>query len=294
MLVAESVHPHYRQAAAHIVASQGVDVVSLPLAADGRVDSAALADAPHAAAVVLGQPNFFGLLEDVDAITDWAHDRGALVIAVVNPLAMALLKPPGEWGAEGADIACGDGQPFGIPMASGGPSFGFMCARQALVRQMPGRIIGRTEDLEGKTGFALTLQAREQHIRRGKATSNICTNQGLLVTAGTIYLSLLGPTGLLQVARACHDNTTALVTALCAIDGVSERFAGPYFHERVIELPRAAEDVVAALLEHDVLGGLPLGGHYPDMDNALLVCATEKRDAADIARYASALKEVLA
>ena len=294
VLVAESVHPNYRQAAAHIVANQGVEIETLPLAADGTVDPAALGNAPPAAAVVVGQPNFFGLLEDVDALTDWAHDNGALVIAVVNPLAMALLRPPGQWGTDGADIACGDGQPFGIPMASGGPSFGFMCTRQALVRQMPGRIIGRTEDLEGKTGFALTLQAREQHIRRGKATSNICTNQGLLVTAGPIYLSLLGPAGLLQVARGCHDNTAALVGALTAVEGVSERFAGPFFHERVIELPRSAAGVAEALLARDVLGGLPLGDYYPGMDNSLLVCATEKRSASEIASYAHALEEVLA
>jgi glycine dehydrogenase subunit 1 len=178
-------------------------------------------------------------------------------------------------------------------MASGGPSFGFMCARQSLVRQMPGRIIGRTEDLDGKTGFALTLQAREQHIRRGKATSNICTNQGLLVTAGTIYLSLLGPKGLTQVASVSHNNTTELVAALTAIDGVSERFSGPYFNERVLQLPLNAATVVERLLDKGVLGGLALGGFYPDMDNALLVCATEKRTAADIALYAGALAEVL-
>jgi glycine dehydrogenase subunit 1 len=268
-------------------------VISVPVTNTGVVDMAALADCPAAAALVIQQPNFFGLLEDVDALTDWAHGQGALTIATVNPLSTALLKPPGEWGSEGADIACGDGQPFGIPMASGGPSFGFMCARQSLVRQMPGRIIGRTEDLDGKTGFALTLQAREQHIRRGKATSNICTNQGLLVTAGTIYLSLLGPKGLTQVASVSHNNTTELVAALTAIDGVSERFSGPYFNERVLQLPLNAATVVERLLEKGVLGGLALGGFYPDMDNALLVCATEKRTAADIALYAGALAEVL-
>ncbi len=294
VLVAESVHPSYRLAASHIVSNQGVDVATLPLGDDGRLDQTALGSAEGVAAVVVGQPNFFGLLEDVDALTDWAHEHGALVIAVVNPLAMALLKPPGQWGADGADIACGDGQPFGIPMASGGPSFGFMCARQALVRQMPGRIIGRTEDLDGKTGFALTLQAREQHIRRGKATSNICTNQGLLVTAGTIHMSLLGPEGLRQVALRCHEQTRALSAALTGIDGVSERFGGPFFHERVLELPRAADAVVEALLERGVLGGLALGPYYPGMDNALLVCATEKRSDQHIERYAAALKEVLA
>ena len=254
---------------------------------------AALDDAPAAAALVIPQPNFFGVLEDVDALVDWASSRGVLSIAVVNPMSCALLKPPGEWGSEGADIACGDGQPFGIPMASGGPSFGFMCARQALVRQMPGRIIGRTEDLDGKTGFALTLQAREQHIRRGKATSNICTNQGLLVTAGTIYLSLLGPRGLRQVACASHAATGELVSALTAIAGVSERFTGTYFNERVLDLPLPADTVVERLLAKGILGGLALGQIYPGMENSLLVCATEKRTSTDIAAYAEALAEVL-
>ena len=160
------------------------------------------------------QPNFFGLLEDVDAITDWAVANNALLIAVVNPLSLALLMPPGEWGARGADIVVGDGQPFGVPLSSGGPYFGFMTTRMEHVRQMLGRIIGRTVDLDGKTGFALTLQAREQHIRRAKATSNICTNQGLLVTAGTIYMAILGADGLHAVATRCHANTKALTDAL--------------------------------------------------------------------------------
>jgi len=293
VLMPDSVHPYYRQAAGNIVRNQGVDVVSVPVTGNGTIDMAALNDAPAAAALVIPQPNFFGVLEDVDALVDWASSRGVLSIAVVNPMSCALLKPPGEWGSEGADIACGDGQPFGIPMASGGPSFGFMCARQALVRQMPGRIIGRTEDLDGKTGFALTLQAREQHIRRGKATSNICTNQGLLVTAGTIYLSLLGPCGLRQVAGASHAATIELVSALSAIAGVSERFGGAYFNERVLDLPLPAESVIERLLERGILGGLALGQFYPGMENSLLVCATEKRTSTDIAAYAEALAEVV-
>ena len=153
------------------------------------------------------QPNFFGNLEEVDELTDWAHANNMLVIAVVNPIALALLKPPGEWGGlldgrRGADIVCGEGQPLGVPLASGGPYFGFMATRMQHVRQMPGRIVGRTVDIEGRPGFSLTLQAREQHIRRSKATSNICTNQGLMVTAATIYMSLLGAAGLQRVAAA--------------------------------------------------------------------------------------------
>ena len=292
--VPESVHPHYREAAAAIVSAQDVELIEVPLDASGRVDRLALDGLEDIAALVLQQPNFLGLLEDVDPLTDWAHAQGALLIAVANPLSLALLKPPGAWGAEGADIACGDGQPFGIPMASGGPSFGYMCCRLALVRQMPGRIIGRTEDLNGRTGFALTLQAREQHIRRGKATSNICTNQGLLVTAGTIYLALQGPEGLARVAAACHQNTAKLAGLLTELPGVSVHLDGAFFHERAIRLPVPAARIIDALLEKSILAGLDLGRYYPGMENVILVCATEKRTEPEMLRYRDALSAALA
>ncbi len=170
-------------------------------------------------ALVIQQPNFFGVLEDVDALTDWAHANGIMVIGSVNPTSLGILKPPGEWGTKGADIACGDCQPLGVPLSSGGPYAGFLTAKMDHVRQMPGRIVGRTVDLNGQQGFALTLQAREQHIRRGKATSNICTNQGLLITAATIYLSLVGPEGLARVANECHARTQDLVDALTRVEG---------------------------------------------------------------------------
>jgi glycine dehydrogenase subunit 1 len=294
ILVADTVHPLYREAALNIVHNQGLTFSPLPVSADGTTDLDALTrESETPTAIVVQQPNFFGTFEAVDELTDWAHQRGALVIAVVNPLSLALLKPPGEWGERGADIVCGDGQPFGIPMSSGGPSFGFMCCRESIVRQMPGRIIGKTVDLEGKPGYALTLQAREQHIRRGKATSNICTNQGLLVTAGTIYLSLMGPQGLRSVAAASCANTRALLEQLTALPGVRRRHPGSIFHEAVVELPVAADRVVDGLLNHGVLGGLALGDYYPGMERCLLVCATEKRTQAEIAHYAGALGEVL-
>ncbi len=245
-------------------------------------------------AVVIQQPNFFGLLEHVDAITDWAHANGALVIAVVNPLSLAILKPPGEWGAKGVDIVVGDGQPLGVPLSSGGPYFGFMTTRLEHVRQMPGRIIGRTVDLDGKTGFTLTLQAREQHIRRSKATSNICTNQGLLVTAATIHMSLLGAVGLENVAAACQQQTRALIAALTRISGVKLAFDGPRFHEAVLTLDRPVAPVLDALATRNIVGGYDLSRHYPELGNALLVCATEMRTQADIDAYARALGEILA
>jgi glycine dehydrogenase subunit 1 len=244
-------------------------------------------------AVVIQQPNFFGQMEDVDAITDWAHANNALVIAVVNPLSLALFKPPGEWGTKGVDIVVGDGQPFGVPLSSGGPYFGFMTTRMEHVRQMPGRIIGRTVDLDGKPGFTLTLQAREQHIRRSKATSNICTNQGLLVTAATIHMSILGATGLEAVAASSQLQTTKLIEKLTRIKGVKLAFDGYRFHEAVLQLEHKVSAVLDALAERNIVGGLDLSKFYPELGNALLVCATEMRTDADLDAYASALAAVL-
>lgn len=244
-------------------------------------------------AVVIQQPNFFGQMEDVDAITDWAHANNALVIAVVNPLSLALFKPPGEWGTKGVDIVVGDGQPFGVPLSSGGPYFGFMTTRMEHVRQMPGRIIGRTVDLDGKEGFTLTLQAREQHIRRSKATSNICTNQGLLVTAATIHMSLLGAAGLESVAAVSQQQTNKLVEKLARIPGVKVMFDGYRFHEAVLQLSVKVSDVLDALAKRNIVGGLDLSKLYPELGNALLVCATETRTDADLDTYAAALADVL-
>ena len=229
-------------------------------------------------ALVIQQPNFFGVLEDVDALTDWAHARGALVIAVVNPTSLALLKPPGEWGAKGADIVVGEGQPLGCPLSSGGPYFGFMTTRMEHVRQMPGRIVGRTVDLDGRPGFTLTLQAREQHIRRAKATSNICTNQGLLMMAGTVYLALLGAEGLERVAALSMQRTErAGARAHGDPAACGALFARPGFHEAVLALDRPVAPVLAALAQRGIQGGLDLADYYPELGPALLVCATETK-----------------
>jgi glycine dehydrogenase subunit 1 len=178
-------------------------------------------------------------------------------------------------------------------LSSGGPYFGFMTCKQAHVRQMPGRIVGRTTDLDGEIGFALTLQAREQHIRRSKATSNICTNQGLMVTAATIYMSLLGFDGLQRVAAEAHRNTARLVNGLCAIDGITRRFDGPFFHEVALQLDRPVTAVLEALAERDILGGLDLAELQPELANTLLVCATETKTEADIKRYVAAMSELM-
>jgi glycine dehydrogenase subunit 1 len=296
ILVPTTVNPYYRKAAAAVAGNQGLIFEELPYCTEeGCILPGALDryDGQDITALVIQQPNFFGRLEDVDALCDWARARNILVVAVVNPTSLALLKPPGQWGAKGADIAVGEGQPLGVPLSSGGPYFGFMTARMEHVRQMPGRIVGRTVDAAGRAGFTLTLQAREQHIRRAKATSNICTNQGLLVTAATIYLSLMGPAGLERVAAASHARTRELVAALGRVAGVRRLFRGPVFHEEAIALDRPVAPVLEKLAARGIIGGLDLTEHYPDLGPALLVCATETKTPADIERYAGALAECL-
>ncbi len=306
VLVPATVHPRYLAVTRTTVKNQGIELVGVPYdPATGATDLAALENtAGEFAALVIPQPNFFGALEPVDALTDWAHARNMLAIAVVNPLSLALLKAPGTpsqaapgngggWGENGADICVGDGQPLGVPLSSGGPYFGFMTARQALVRQMPGRIVGRTVDLDGQPGFALTLQAREQHIRRSKATSNICTNQGLLVTAATIHMALLGPEGLKNVALMSHANTRELVAKLTAVPGVERVFPGPFFHEAVVRVNSPVPDVLRALRAQSILGGYALGLDYPELADCILVCATETKTGDDLAQYAQQLERIL-
>ncbi len=301
VLVPCSLNPVYTQVSHTVVKHQNIELVDVPFdRSTGKTSLEALDEfkGEDITALVINQPNFFGNLEDVDAMTNWAHEKGCLVIAVVNPLSLALLKPPGEWGESGADIAVGDGQPLGAPMSSGGPYYGFMCCKKTFVRQMPGRIVGRTVDQQGREGFVLTLQAREQHIRRSRATSNICTNQGLVVTASTIHMSLLGPEGLKQTAISCHSNTQLMVEKLSAIEGVEVLFKQPRFHEAVLKLSKPAESVLSALSEQNILGGYDLSngyavGEYPELENCILVCATELRIAEDIEIFVEALTRIL-
>jgi len=296
VLLSAGVSQTYQKVAHAIAGSQGLLFERMPLDIEtGQTDVSALGEFEEPpVAVVVQQPSFLGTYEDVDAITNWAHANGALVIAIVNPTSLAVLKPPGQWGDAGADIAGGEGQPLGIPLSSGGPYFGIMTCKEKIVRQMPGRIVGRTTDLDGKPGFTLTLQAREQHIRRSKATSNICTNQGLMVTAATIYMSLLGHEGLVAVALKSQSQTAKLVQSLTTIDGVSAAFATPHFHEAVIRLDRPVGPILDALAGLDVLGGYDLADDFPDLGNALLICATETKTDADLEAYTESLAEVLA
>ena len=297
VLVASGIHPLYEKTVNGIVSNQGISIDMVALGDDFRVDQQALAgyEGEDYAALVIAQPNFYGSIEDVNVLTDWAHAQGMLVIAVVNPTALALLVPPGEWGTAGADIVVGEGQPLGLPLASGGPYFGFICCTNKLVRQMPGRIIGRTLDLDGKEGFTLTLQAREQHIRRSKATSNICTNQGLAVTAATIYMTMLGYEGLSRVAKASHANAKSLAQKLVAIEGVELLNKGPFFHEFMISVPGSAQAVLDGLAERSILGGVAVASLIDGADaQAILVCATEVKTTNDLDIYACALRDVLA
>lgn len=296
VLIPANLHPFYRATLRTLLSPQQIAIAEIAFdPASGRIDRAALEAAGNEpfAALVINQPNFFGVLESPDALTDWAHGKGALVIGVSNPLALALIKPAGEWGSNGADIACGETQPFGIPLSSGGPYVGYLCCKQSLVRQMPGRLAGRTVDLDGKPGYTLTLQAREQHIRRAKATSNICTNQGLMVTAATIHLALLGAQGIEEVAAASHDNTRILIDKLTAIPGIQRVFESSHFHESAIRLPCPVAPVLEKLLQRNILGGLDLAPYYPDLGNALLVCATETKTENDLNAYADAMRAAL-
>lgn len=296
VLMPRTVAPIYRQVVDNIVRNQGIELIELSFSEVGGhtpVEIMSQQTTDDVAALVVPQPNYFGVLEDVDGLTDWAHERGLLVIGLVNPVALALLEPPGLWGEQGADIAVGEGQPLGVPLSSGGPYFGFMCCKQKLIRQMPGRIVGRTVDTEGRPGFTLTLQAREQHIRRSKATSNICTNQGLMVTAATIYMALLGPDGLRRVAAQCHANTRRLLSLLAEIDGVEKLFNRPFFHEGVLQLTQDPAAILKALEAQGIVGGIDLSRHYPQLGNAVLVCATETRTDSDIDDYGTHLERIM-
>ncbi len=294
VLVPETVHPLYRKVVETVVSAQSIALEVVPMGADGTTDLKALKmRLDGAAALVIPQPNFLGCLEDVHALSTLARDNGLIAIGLVNPVACALLAPPGEWGP-GCDIAVGEGQPLGAPVSSGGPYFGFMACRREHVRQMPGRIVGRTVDVAGHEAFTLTLQAREQHIRRSKATSNICTNQGLLVTAATVHMALLGPEGLRRVAQASHANTADLRARLTAIPGVHTAFPDtPFFHEVALRLPVPVPEVLRALEAQGILGGYALSEWFPGLGDGLLVCATETKTPDDLARYAEHLERIV-
>jgi glycine dehydrogenase subunit 1 len=299
VLVSKAVHPHYR-ATLTAYFGGGLELDDIPLVADGAAagttDLAALerllADAGRpVAGVIAGQPNFLGLLEPMEEIGRLAHAAGALFVAVVEPVSLAVLAPPGAYRA---DIAAGEGQPLGIAPQYGGPYLGLLASTDALVRQIPGRLVGMTTDLDGKRAFVMTMRAREQDIRRDKAASNICTNQALLALAASIYVATLGPHGLRDVATLGASRAAELEAALASI-GVSRLHPGPYLNEFAISVP-SARAVHRRLLDRGVLAGLALADAEPDdpaLADALLVCATEMTTSDEIARFVGALDEVI-
>jgi glycine dehydrogenase subunit 1 len=286
--VSGAVHPHYRQVLDTYCWSMGIDVVTLPHA-DGVTSS--YDESGEAACIIVQYPSFFGAIEDLQAARDAATAAGALLIVVADPIACAILPPPGQFGA---DIVVGEGQPMGVSMGLGGPLVGLFACKQEFVRQIPGRIVGRTNELHGgRPGYVMTLRTREQDIRREKATSNICTNEALMALACTVYMIALGKNGLRAVAESSVRNTQYAIQKLEEA-GAKRRYSTKVFDEFVLTLPKDATVVRDALLKDGILAGLPLGPYYMGMENDLLVAVTETRSKEQIDHFAASLKRALA
>jgi glycine dehydrogenase subunit 1 len=283
VLIARSVHPQYRQVVrTYLEGVPDARIVEVPWAADGRVDSSILAELLDAevACVVVGYPNVFGVIEDVASISVLAQQHGAIMVtATTESLALGLLKSPGELGA---DIAIAEGQSLGIPVSYGGPGVGLFACREKFLRNMPGRLVGETVDHEGRRGFVLTLATREQHIRREKATSNICTNQGLCALAVTVFLSLMGRQGLRELAKR-NVKKSHFACELLIQSGCRPSFSGPFFNEFVVE-HEDANTLWKNLKEQGFIAGVPLADWYPELKNCLLLCVTELHSREQIER----------
>lgn len=285
-----ALHPHVIETVKTWCATASIEVAVIGLA-DGKTDLNALEASVNdgTACVIAQQPNFLGQLEDVAAIERIAHGKGAKLVMSCNPISLGLLKPPGEWGA---DIAIGEGQPLGNALNFGGPYLGFMACREALQRKLPGRIVGETADHDGNRGFVLTLQAREQHIRREKASSNICSNQALNALAAAIYLSAVGPQGLKEAASLSMERAHHAASEIARLPGMRLKHAGSFFHEFVVESDVSPEVIEKALAGKGILSGLPLGFLGQEYWNCMLWCCTEMNSDRDVDELISALKEV--
>ena len=292
LVISRGVNPLYRQVVETYAEGPGLKLKSAPLG-DGVTDLDALRKAvsKHTAAVVIQYPNFFGCLEDVRAAADCAHEAGALLVVAADPINLGLLTPPG---ACGADIVVGEGQGLGVPMSFGGPNLGVFAVKQELVRRMPGRLVGATVDVDGQRGFVLTLQTREQHIRREKATSNICTNVALCALMATIYVAILGKRGLRKVGELSTAKAHYAARELAKVPGVRLRFGAPFFKEFALQLPKSPERVIKRLAKDRLLAGVPLKGFDRAYKDCLLVAVTEKRTKDEIDAYAAALRAALA
>ncbi len=282
VVVARTVHPEYREVMATYVRHLQTEIVEVPYAASGQINREELERAlnQETAAVVIQSPNFFGTIEACEEVAERVHQKGALLIAAIpEPLSLGIIKPPSA-----ADIVAGEAQSFGVPVAFGGPYVGFLATHKKFVRQMPGRLVGQTVDTQGRRGFVLTLATREQHIRREKATSNICTNQSLCALAATIYLCLLGKQGLKALARQNLARAHYAARQLQAVSGTEIPFSAPYFNEFVVRVPGKAEKLLDELRREKILGGVSLGRFYPELENHLLVCVTETTSKATLDR----------
>jgi len=292
VVLAASIHPQYREVIRTY--TQGIDltVTGDDSAADLQASPEALIPQidSNTALVLVQYPDFFGRVFDYTRLIEAAHAQGAWVCVIANPTALALLKTPG---AMGADIVVGEGQPLGIPLWYGGPSLGFFTTKKQYVHKMAGRLVGETVDTRGQKGYVLTLTAREQHIKREKATSNICSNQGLMALASAVYLSVVGKSGLKQVANLCYQKAHYAASELSKLPGVGLCFSQPFFHEFALCLPKPAEEINAHLLEHGILGGYDLGQEYPSLKNHLLVAVTEMNTKEEIDMLVEVLKEAL-
>ena len=289
ILLPESLHPEWRQVLETVFKAKGepeLERLACPSGVLDPEDAARRLDGT-VAALVVSTPNFFGLLEDGPALAERAHAAGALLIAVADPVSLGVLEPPGAWGA---DLAVGEGQGLGNPLNGGGPYLGLFACKKPFMRHLPGRICGMTRDAEGRRGFVLTLQAREQHIRRERASSNVCSNEALCALAATIHLALLGPEGLREAAERCVDGAHRLAERLNALPGFRLRFDKPFFNEFVLECPVPAERVRQALLKAGLLAGVPLGPWHSAMKHSLLVCVSEARTDDELDRYVAAVE----
>jgi glycine dehydrogenase subunit 1 len=291
LVASRGVHPHSRESLVTYGPGYGSELVEAGLA-DGVTDAGKLAEAidDETAAVFLQQPNFLGAVEDVEELAAAAKERGALVIVACDPIALSVLKPPGECGA---DIAVGEGQPLGNRLDYGGPSFGFFCATEEHIRRMPGRIAGETTDMDGRRGFVLTLQTREQHIRREKATHNICTAQALNALAGMVHLAWLGKRGFVELGELLVRRTAYARERLGALEGVEPLHDAPAVREFALRLDAPVVEVLDRLAEDGIGAGYPLGRDYPEHEDGLLVAITERRSRADIDRFAELLEQAV-
>ena len=291
VVLANPIHSQYLAVAQTLTQAQNVQYVQYVQNANEH-DHEKYFQETQVSAVVIAMPNFLGQIDQVHDLTNWAHGMGALVIAIVNPIALALLTPPGKWGDLGADIVCGSGQPLGIPLSFGGAYYGFLACKQKYLRQMPGRLVGQAYDEQGMIAYTLTLQTREQHIRRAKATSNICTNQGLMVIGSTIFMSIVGNAGLKSMALRSHQNAIKFVNMISA-QGMKLMFTQNYFNEVVLELPISAQYFKTQMLTQGIEAGFDLSILGEQWSHRLLVCTTEMHEEVDLFHYMDAMKAVL-